>query len=110
MNRIALVSLLTLACAAHAEPPKAETTPALPRDPVVVLNVPMPIAAVCTITPTDQGNVYARGPAYAGMSCAEFGRALQQIEARFGPGATRVDVCVPLEPCFAEQAKAAENQ
>lgn len=106
MNRTLLVilSALFLACAAHAEPPKADAKPAPARPPIVVYNTPEPIAVVCTLTPDGDKLTYARGPAYAALSCGDYGRQLQQIEARFGVGATFIAACVKAEPCFAENA------
>ena len=108
MKRYAIALVMLTACAAHAEPPKLKLTEAPPRrDPIAVLNVPVPVAVVCTLTPEGDKLTYARGPAYAAMSCGEYGRELQKIEARYGAGATFVQACALAEPCFAAKAEEA---
>lgn len=98
-TRLALAFLLLTACAAQAEPPK----PA--RDPITVYNAPSPILVVCTLTPDGDKLTYARGPAFAAMSCADYGRQLQAIEQKYGAGQTFVQACALAEKCFSEEAK-----
>jgi len=103
VNRYALafLSILTLACAAHAEPPMTDAKPASKQ--VVIYDGRMP-NALCGTSP------YVRGPAYAPLDCQSYRNAIFAARLRTGdPEGSLMERCWEADQCALEAAEKAKD-